>query len=72
VTLDLALRHVGEVELVDLPAYTALDVRLGWHVSDALELALYGRDLGSHAEFRVPQFRSRFEPQVGLALTWRP
>lgn len=73
VALDLALRHVSELELVDVPAYTTMDARLGWQVGDALEIALVGRNLfGGVEEFGRLPFRSEFGREFGLTLAWRP
>ena len=66
------LRHVGELELTRVPAYTTLDARLGWQVADALELALVGRNLlGGVEEFGRLPFRSEFGREFGLTLDWR-
>jgi len=71
--LDLALRHVGELELVKVPDYTTLDARLGWHVGESLELALVGRNLfGGQEEFGRLPHRSEFGREIGLTLAWRP
>ena len=52
VHLDVSARHVGAIstwtfERVDVPAYTALDARIGWSVARNVELALVGRNLTS-------------------------
>jgi len=53
VQLDFFLRHVGELPQPVVPAYTELDVRLGWEPVAGLELSLVGRNLlhPHHAEF---------------------
>ena len=38
--LDVMLRHHGELPLPNVPAYTALDARLGWKVDRDAQLAL--------------------------------
>jgi iron complex outermembrane receptor protein len=54
---DLALRYVAERSLLTIPAYAELDLRLGWHVSDQIELSLVGQNLldSAHREF-APSF----------------
>jgi iron complex outermembrane recepter protein len=50
--LYIGLRQVAALPDVDVPAYFEADVRLGWRVSPALELALVGQNLvhAHHAE----------------------
>jgi len=52
VTMDGFLRHVGRIERQQVPAYTDLNLRIGWRLLPSLELALVGADLldDSHAE----------------------
>jgi iron complex outermembrane receptor protein len=52
VTMDGFLRHVGRIERQQVPAYTDLNLRIGWRPLPSLELALVGADLfdDSHAE----------------------
>jgi iron complex outermembrane receptor protein len=38
--LDFMLRHYGRLENRDVPSYTALDARIGWHPRRDLELSL--------------------------------
>jgi len=67
--LDAALRHVGSIRTpgttTDIPAYTALDVRIGWKPRKDLELSLSGQNLldGSHPEFN-PDFIYTFPTEV--------
>ena len=53
--LDFWLRHVGKLESQDqeIPAYTELDIRLGYAVNKNLDLSLVGQNLfdNRHAEF---------------------
>jgi iron complex outermembrane receptor protein len=72
VELDLAVRRVGALPARDVEAYTAADVRLGWQITTALELALIGQNLGgAHLEFEhnpapsIPIARS-----VALRVVW--
>ena len=50
------LRHVGELPSPIVPAYTELDLRIGWRPVPRLELSLDGRNLlhAHHAEFGFP------------------
>ncbi|MBP6406574.1 MAG: TonB-dependent receptor [Ramlibacter sp.] len=48
VELDLQVRRVGALPDPAVPAYTALDARLGWRVNPALEVSVTGRNL-NHA-----------------------
>jgi iron complex outermembrane receptor protein len=51
--LEGFLRRVGALPAPVVPAYTELDLRASWALSDDLELALVGRNLlhASHPEF---------------------
>lgn len=53
VELDAALRVVSQLEAHRVPAYTALDLRLGWRPLASLDLDFVGRNLfaGRHLEF---------------------
>jgi iron complex outermembrane receptor protein len=52
-TLDAVLRYVDRLPARSIPAYTGLDVRLGWRPVAALELAVAGQNLldPHHPEF---------------------
>ncbi|MBI3283447.1 MAG: TonB-dependent receptor [Burkholderiales bacterium] len=51
--LDVSLRHVGKLCTPPVPAYTSLDARFGWRLSNGAELGLSGRNLFNprHQEF---------------------
>ncbi len=51
--LDLLIRHISALPKPEVPAYTALDVHLGWRPSPAWEVALIGQNLteARHVEF---------------------
>jgi iron complex outermembrane receptor protein len=57
--LDLVLRRIGSLPAPEVPAYTALDLRLGWRRGDGLELWVAGRNLldSQHAETGRPEER---------------
>lgn len=63
VELDLTLRHVSALTLPAVPAYTALDLRLGWRPTPRLELSLVGQNLAGsgHGEFGDVSTRTEFK-----------
>jgi len=65
--LDAWLRHVDALPAPKVPAYTEMDLRLGWQVNAALDLSLIGRNLlhDHHPEFGSPS-ASRAEVQRSL------
>jgi iron complex outermembrane receptor protein len=69
--LDVGVRHVGELPSPRVPAYTAVDLRLGWRPTPRLELSLQGRNLGGgHVEFGNPLTSSEFDREVEASLRW--
>jgi iron complex outermembrane receptor protein len=70
--LEVAVRHVAALGLVNVPAYTAIDARFGWRVAPGMEVSIIGANLnGSHAEFSVPAIRTEFGRTVGVKFTWQ-
>ena len=71
---DGTLRYVSRLPAPVVPAYTELDLRLGWQASDRLELSLVGQNLlhARHPEFGPPT-PLREEVQRGAygKVTWR-
>lgn len=61
--LDLMLRRYEELPSPAVPAYTALDARLGWSLSRHVELSLVLQNLTDHrhAEFGASANRAEFE-----------
>ena len=53
VELDIGLRGVGDLPSPDVPGYIELEARLGWRITDNLELSVAGLNLldESHPEF---------------------
>ncbi len=45
VEFDVTLRRIDALKATVVPAYTGLDIHLGWHVTDRIELALVGQNL---------------------------
>ena len=60
------IRHVARLPDPEVPAYTALDVGVGWRPTNKLEVALGVRNLldHEHAEFGPPDTRAEFGAQV--------
>ncbi|MEA2695612.1 MAG: iron complex outerrane recepter protein, partial [Acidobacteriota bacterium] len=56
IELDSWLRHADALPSPKVPAYTELDLRLGWRATAALDLSLIGRNLlhAHHPEFGSP------------------
>jgi iron complex outermembrane receptor protein len=74
VELDAFLRHVGELPQPVVPAYTELDLRLGWQPVPGLELSLVGRNLlhAHHPEFGNPgPTRQEVPRSVFGRVAWR-
>ena len=72
--LDGTLRYVGRLPSPVVPAYTELDLRLGWQLSDRLEVSLAGQNLlhARHPEFGAPSpLREEVERGVYGKVTWR-
>ncbi|HEY8877149.1 MAG TPA: TonB-dependent receptor [Roseateles sp.] len=70
--LDLMLRHVGALHTPDVPAYTAVDLRLGVPLSPQADIALTGRNLnGSHGEFTALPTRTEFGRSLLLQVRLR-
>ncbi|MDR7269431.1 iron complex outermembrane receptor protein [Pelomonas saccharophila] len=70
--LDLVLRHVGALSAPSVPAYTAVDLRLGGRLSADVDIALTARNLsGSHGEFTDLQTRTEFGRTIQLQVRMR-
>lgn len=70
--LDLMLRHVAALRAPDVPAYTALDLRLGGRFGPDVDIALTAQNLfGSHGEFTAVQTRTEFRRNVLLQMRTR-
>lgn len=70
--LDLTLRRVGRLPRPEVPAYTALDLRLGWQWRPGLELSVLARNLlaSPHPEFGAPGTRNVFDRTIVARLAW--
>jgi iron complex outermembrane receptor protein len=59
---DLTVRRVGALPQPSVPAYTQVDMQLGWRMRPGVELSLIGRNLAGdrHAEFGPAPTRVEF------------
>jgi iron complex outermembrane receptor protein len=70
--LDLALRAVDNLPNPGVPSYVTADARLGWHISETLELSLAGFNLfGDHPETGPAATRREVRRSVLLGAHWR-
>ena len=71
--LDVMVRHVGGLAQPSVPAYTAVDVRLGWRAQRNLEFSLTLQNLldSKHPEFAAAPGRSEYERAAWVKLLWR-
>jgi iron complex outermembrane receptor protein len=71
--LDAIVRGVASLPSPAVPAYVAVDIRVGWRLRRGVELSLTGQNLlgGSHAEFRDPLTRSEFGRTLFLKVVAR-
>lgn len=71
---DLGVRHVGGRPNPQVPAYTSLDMRLGWRATDTLELSLVLKNLADerHPEWGNTGSRAEYERSAFLKVTWSP
>ncbi len=73
-SIDLLLRHHGNLARPVVPAYTSADINYLWRIDRALDLAVTGRNLldARHPEFGGPATRPEFARTLGFKLIWRP
>lgn len=69
---DVDVRHVGTLPAPRVPAYTAVDMRVGWRVRPGLELSVVGENLfdPSHVEYGDPAIASAIPRTVFFKVTW--
>ena len=72
--MDLTVRHVGKLPSPPVPAYTVVDLRVGWRPVPAVDLSLIVQNLldKEHAEWGAPANRASFDRSVMLRVTWKP
>jgi len=70
---DVIVRGVGKLPSPSVPAYTAVDARLGWRARRDMELSLTLQNLldERHPEFGSAATRSEYERGLFLKLLWR-
>jgi iron complex outermembrane receptor protein len=71
--LDVLARHVGALPNPVVPAYTAVDMRLGWHLNRSVDLSLTVQNMfdPKHIEYGTPGTASEIDRSVYLKLLWR-
>ncbi len=74
VEFDVSVRRVGALPNPAVPAYTAVDARVGIRVSRELELSLSVQNAfdPGHAEFNAPATASQIARSAFFKLVWRP
>jgi iron complex outermembrane receptor protein len=73
-TLDVSMRAIDSLPSPAVPAYTAVDVRLNFRVTDNLEIGIGGYNLldDSHVEFINPSLpASTFSRSFFASARWR-
>jgi iron complex outermembrane receptor protein len=72
--LDVMARYVGQLPNPQVPAYTAVDVRLGWKVSSELQLSLLLQNLfdRSHPEWGAAANRAEYQRGFFFKVLWHP
>lgn len=72
IDLDVRVRGVDDLPAPRVPAYVEADVRLGWRVTDAVELSLSGFNLLEDSHLETAEPRSTQVPRsVQAGLRWR-
>ncbi|HEX7951797.1 MAG TPA: TonB-dependent receptor [Burkholderiales bacterium] len=72
IEFDVSVRYVGSLPNPAVPAYSAVDARLGWRVRSDLELSLIAQNLfdPGHAEFGTPGIRSELDRVIYAQALW--
>lgn len=73
IEFDLMLRRIGALPTPAVPAYTALDARVGWRLWPDVELSFVVRNAldDRHVEWGAPGDRAEFERSFMVKLLWR-
>jgi iron complex outermembrane receptor protein len=74
IQLDVNLRAVDDLPSPRVPGYIEADVRLGWRITNSLELAVVGSNLlhARHTEFINPSLPVEEIPRsVTASARWR-
>jgi iron complex outermembrane recepter protein len=74
IEFDLMMRRIGALPNPPVPAYTALDARLGWRLRADLEVAFVVRNAldAGHVEWGTTGNRAEFERSYMVRLLWQP
>ena len=66
------VRHVDNLPVTTVPAYTAVDARYAWRVVDGVELSIVGQNLFDETHPGIGAFpgRSEFERSVFVQARW--
>jgi iron complex outermembrane recepter protein len=69
---DASVRHVDELPNPHVPAYTAVDLRLGWRLNDRLDLSLTGQNVfdSGHIEFGNALTGSEIAREFRAGIRW--
>ncbi len=72
VEIDATLRHVSALPEPDVPAWTALDLRLAWRPRSQVEISFVGTNLldDRHPEFGDALTRHEVERSGAVKVTW--
>ncbi|MEJ0047521.1 MAG: TonB-dependent receptor [Rhodospirillales bacterium] len=67
------LRHIGALPKPVVPAYTSMDVRLGWRMNRSTDLSLTVQNLFNprHVEFNDSATPSEIVRSAFVKLQWR-
>ncbi|HVZ45415.1 MAG TPA: TonB-dependent receptor [Ramlibacter sp.] len=70
---DTTVRHVGALPSPFVAAYTAVDLRWGWHVSRRTELSLLVQNLfdSAHVEYGAAPGAAEVQRAVWMKILWR-
>lgn len=70
---DVDIRHVAELPNPVVPAYTAVDLRLGWQAGKTVELSILVVNLFDprHPEFGAPATRNELERGAYARVIWK-
>jgi iron complex outermembrane receptor protein len=74
IAFDVFVRHIDGLPSPPVDGYTAVNARLGWRVTDSLELAVVGADIAdqSHPEFASPTLPAReIRRSVYFSAVWK-
>jgi iron complex outermembrane receptor protein len=70
--LDLNVRRVAALTVAPVPAYTEMDLRVGWQPRDNVEVSLTGNNLlhRRHAEYSPVAIRNEISRSILLGFRW--